>query len=158
MKARLGSRRVQIVVIAALSLVIIHNARHFAQRSKTGRRPVEMEVPIAETLGQVEAPGWAKGDRAAASGWGRDPFDPTGKTGASITESNPGQSEAIVRAPASPRIRITGIGMVGDTRFVLAGDKILREGDRVGTGTIKKIGTKSVVVEYGGLTKTINID
>ena len=158
MKARLGDKRIQIVIIAALSLVAVHNVRYFAQRDKTGRRPVEMDVPISEMIIQSEAPGWASGDHAAVSEWGRDPFDPAGGTSAPITETTSKPGENKVRAPAPPRIRITGIGTIGDSRFVLAGDKILRVGDRVGTGTIKQIGTKSVVVEYGGRTKTINID
>jgi hypothetical protein len=158
LKTKLGDRRIQIVVIAALGLIVVHNVRYFAQRNKTVRQPVQLDVLVEEAIVQAEAPRWASGGYVVTSEWGRDPFDPRGGTSSPKPESTPAEAERAARTPAPPRIRITGIGTVGGSRFVLAGDKILREGDRVGSGTIKKIGTESIVVEYDGGTKTIKMD
>jgi hypothetical protein len=156
--AKLRDRRIQIVVIAALSLVVLHNARHFLQRDKTGQHAVEMEVPFSESIAQSETPRWVSGDYTVASQWGRDPFDPADRSNSWSVGSTPPQRESKVLPPSLPRIRITGIGVVGGSRFVLAGDKILREGDRVGAGTIREIRTKSVLIEYDDGTKTINME
>jgi hypothetical protein len=158
LKVKLSDRRVQLVVVAALSLVVVNNARYFVGRSKTGQQPLEIEMPVFEATLQSEAPRWASANYTDASDWGRDPFDPTGGAGAPRLEFAPSGSRPEVRTPRPPRLDITGIGTVGGSRFVLSGDRILRVGDRIGTATIREIGTASVVVEYGGTVKRIKID
>lgn len=158
MKVNLSDRRVQLAVVAVLSLVVVNNARYFLGRSKTSRQLIEMEMPVLEAALTSEAPRWASADYTESTDWGRDPFDPTGGPEAAPLESASSRSRPGVRAPRPPRVHITGIGTVGGSGFVLSGDKILRVGDRIGTATIREISTESVVIEYDGTAKRIKID
>jgi hypothetical protein len=158
LKIKLRDRRIQIVVVVALALIVVHNTRYFAHRGKSRRQTVEIDLAIAETVAGAQVPGWASGGYAVTCQWGRDPFEPAGRTASPGAESAQGRSGAGVHTPNGPKVHITGIGIVDGSRFVLSEDRILRVGDRLGTGTIKEIGTKSVVVEYGGAAKHINID
>jgi len=60
--------------------------------------------------------------------------------------------------PTSAAVNITGVMVSGDNKYVLVGDLLLREGDRLGAGRIITINRDSVTVEYETGIKTLYIE
>ena len=162
MATKLGSRKVQIVVVCLLCAVVVYNAFHFLGR-KPGRRSFTYEgAELEEGIAHMVTPAWATGDYEPAASWGRNPF-----TGRSVAYSGAEPEADRAVAPTLPltaatgtgkaAATITGVVISGESRYVLAGDLLLREGDRLGTGRIKSINRDRVIVEYESGTKTIYI-
>jgi hypothetical protein len=159
MGARLQSRRVQITVVCMLGGAIAYNVLHFTGKKPRSRNLVYHEAGIEAGLAQAVAPNWSTGEYRSAASWGRHPF-----TGSHMMHPAPGGPPAGAEVAAEPGPKtippgavITGVVIAGESRYVLAGDLLLREGDRLGGGRIKTINRDSVVVEYETGTKTVYI-
>ncbi len=157
MAARLSSRRVQIAVVCILAAVVLYNAAHFLGRKPRKQTLVYEEALFEDGIGPGMTPTWATGEYKPAASWGVNPF--TGKRVLnSPAAAGPAGQPRGASGPGSAAVRITGVVISGDSRYVLAGDLLLREGDRLGAGRIKTINRDSVIVEYETGTKTIYID
>jgi hypothetical protein len=160
MAAKLQNRKVQIVVICMLGAVVLYNVLHFAGKKPRKRNFVYEDAGLEADVGEAVVPNWARGEYKAAASWGRNPF-----TGAAMTRSAAITAPVTAQVDAPPRPRstpastiVTGVMISGESRYVLAGDLLLREGDRLGNGRIKTINRNSVIVEYETGTKTIYIE
>ncbi|MGD9140414.1 MAG: hypothetical protein PVJ42_02630 [bacterium] len=160
MASRLENRKLQIAVLCTLAIVIAYNIFHYAGKKPRKRSFVYEEIGAGADLVQADDPNWATGGYKPAESWGRNPF-----TGAAITRvaASAGPSTSQVTAAPKPRsaytsTAITGVIISGEERYVLAGDVLLKEGDRLGAGRIITINRNSVIVEYDTGTKTIYIE
>ena len=158
MAARLSNKKVQIAVICLLAIVVVYNAVHFLGRRTRKRSFTYDEMGLEDGIGQVVVPAWATGEYEHAASWGTNPF-----TGKRVGPAAAGVVARSTQATADPRprsntVHVTGVMISGDKKYVLAGDLLLREGDRLGAGRIITINRNSVIVEYETGTKTIYID
>ncbi len=137
----------------ALIAVVIYNIGHFAGRKPRRTKDPGDTVPSAESHTQTK-PRWMTGDYEVAAEWGRDPFD------ARVAEAprpSPG-TQSGVTGVSGTLPDISGIGETDGVFFVIAADRILHRGDRLGSGRIKTINAGAVVVEYDSGTRTIRLD
>lgn len=158
MGAKLGNKKVQIVVVCMLAAVVLYNAVHFLGK-KPRRRDFTFEDAGFEESGPAITPTWVTGKYEPAASWGTNPF--TGRAAQSPAAAATGAAAVQTISappPKSATVEITGVMISGENRYVLAGDLLLREGDRLGAGRIKTINRNSVIVEYESGTKTIYID
>lgn len=160
MATRLQNHKVQIVVVCLLGAVIFYNFLHF-----TGERPRRHifsyeEVGGEMVIGEAVAPNWARGEYRAAACWGRNPFTGTAmKCPNALTAPMTSQADAPPGPEGTPTSTIiTGVVISGESRYVIAGDLLLREGDRLGAGRIKTINRNSVIVEYETVKETIYVE
>ena len=157
MAPRLSDRRTQAVVLVLFAGVVLYNVLHFTDE-KPRRVSVLLEESVLESeLGAGAAPNWATGQYSRPDSWGRNPF-----TGEELSEK-PAHAEPATQARPAPRpvntdFNISGIMVSGDRKYILVGDRLLEEGDRLGLGRIKSINKNSVTVEYDTGTKTIYVD
>jgi hypothetical protein len=138
----------------------VYNVLHFVGKKPRKRNFVYDEAGVEMDNGEAVVPNWATGEYEAAASWGRNPFTGTAMARSqALTASATAQADAPPRPRSTPRSTIiTGIMISGERRYVLAGDLLLREGDRLGAGRIKTINRNSVIVEYETGTKTIYIE
>ena len=160
MTVRLQNRKVQIAVLCMLAAVIVYNVLHF-----TNRTPRKLSVLYEEAGAEMDAvraydPNWATGRYEPAESWQRNPF-----TGAAMTSVAAAAGPVATHVGATPKPRsasistaITGVIISGEDKYVLAGDILLREGDRLGAGRIITINRNSVIVEYDTGMRTIYIE
>ena len=158
MAARLSNRKVQVVVICLLAAVVVYNAIHFLGKKPGKRNFVYEEAGLEDGNGPGAIPAWATGEYTPPASWGVNPF-----TGKRVVPPAAGAVTSNARVTAPPRptgaaVNITGVMVSGDNKYVLVGDLLLREGDRLGAGTIKTINRDSVIVEYETGTKTLYIE
>lgn len=160
MAIRLQDRKVQIAVLCMLAAVIVYNVIHFT--SRTPRKRIFVYEESGAEIDAVRAydPNWATGEYEPAESWSRNPF-----TGAAMTSVAAVAGPVATHVTATPKpgsastsTAITGVIISGEDRYVLAGDILLREGDRLGAGRIITINRNSVIVEYDTGMKTIYIE
>jgi hypothetical protein len=158
MAAKLNNKKVQIAVICLLAIVVVYNAVHFLGKKTRRRNFVYENSEFEDGVRQTAIPAWAAGEYERARTWGTNPF--TGKrVGPPAAAVAAGTTPLIAEpVPRSDGANITGIMISGSNKYVLAGDVLLREGDRLGAGRIITINRNSVIVEYETGTRTIYID
>jgi len=158
MAAKLSNRKVQIVVICLLAAVVVYNAVHFIGKKPRKRNFVYEEAGLEDGNGPAAIPAWATGEYTPPTSWGINPF--TGKRvapPAAVAVASNARVTASPR-PTSAAVNITGVMVSGDNKYVLVGDLLLREGDRLGAGRIITINRDSVTVEYETGIKTLYIE
>lgn len=160
MGARLSNRKVQVVIVCMLVGVVVYNVLHFTGRKPRRRNLVYEEAGVEIDVGGGATPNWATGVYESAASWDRNPFtgDRIVHAATAVQPVTP-QATAVTGIKATGSgVKITGVMISGDKKYVLAGDVLLREGERLGAGRIKLINRDSVVVEYDTGTKTIYIE
>jgi hypothetical protein len=93
----------------------------------------------------------------AAAGWGRDPFEQRfGLPGSGVPASARPPKRAR-NAPVATGLYLQGVMKGPAGRTALINGEVYREGERVGSGEVLQIGTRSVLLLEGGTVKTLTL-
>jgi hypothetical protein len=160
----LRDRRIQIAVAVGLAAVAAYNVVRLLDREKPAAISPKEQAPPAESAPEPSTPRWALVAARPDAEWLRNPFSaseamamawPAAAAGGS---AGAGGEAADTSAENEEREEITGIGASDAGYFALAGDRILRIGDRIGAGTITEITRDRVVIQGPNGARTIKIE